>query len=166
MQSKELLKIGIDTAIGITVPLLEDLKDAPLAFPSANGGNHAMWIAGHLAYSTGQLMWEMMLGKENPLAEWKDQFAAGTQPTDDASRYPSYEEVLRRFRGVHAEALALLDATSEAELDQPSKNVPEEFGPFFGTRRQCFLALTLHLAMHRGQAAVCRRMLGRKPILA
>ena len=166
MQSKELLKIAINTAYGITLPLLEDMADTPMTFPTANGGNHPTWIVGHLAYSTGGVIWGVMQGKENPLAEWKDLFAGGTEPQGDAEKYPPYDQLLAKFQEMHNETLELLESMSEEDLDQPSKQCPEGREGFFGTYRQCFLAMAIHLSNHRGQISDCRRSLERKPLLA
>ena len=166
MQSKELLQTGIQTAYEITLPLLEDMKDAPLTFPTPNGGNHPTWVAGHLAFGIGQVIWETMLGKPNPLADWSESFAGSTEPHGDAHRYPPYEEVLTKLRSIHQQSLGILSEMSEADLDQPSKQCPEELQSFFGTCRQCFLAMVIHFANHRGQVADARRVLGRTPILA
>ena len=166
MQSKETLRHAIESSVQMTLPLLEDLRDAPLAFPTAHGGNHAMWIAGHMAHSAGHLLWQMMRGEANPLSEWNELFGGRTQPHDDAEKYPAYDDVLAKFQQIHDDVLTLLESMSEDQLDQTSHSAPEGFEAFFGTYRRCFLTLSLHLANHRGQLAVCRTALGRTPLMA
>lgn len=165
MESKQQLMHSLRTAYSITLPLLEDLQDAPMTPPTAHGGNHPTWLAGHLAHSVGLLVWEIMQGKPNPLADWNERFQGGSQPQSDGAVYPAYEEILSQFKSLHEEAFALLETLTEEQLDQPSKNPPPNFEEVFGTWRQCFGAMALHLTNHRGQAAVCRTALGREPLL-
>jgi len=166
MQSKDLLKINLENCMGMILPMLEDMKDAPLTFPTSKGGNHPLWIAGHLAYSEGSLIQEMMLGQLNPLANWKDIFSDGTEPTGDADKYPPFDEVMVKLQEVHQATVALLDSMSEDELDTPSKNCPPEYEGFFGTHRRCFQMVASHWLMHQGQVADARRMAGRKRLMA
>lgn len=165
MESKQQLLHSLQTAYSITLPLLEDLRDAPMTPPTAYGGNHPTWLAGHLSHSVGNLLWEVMQGNPNPLAQWSELFQGGSQPQADEAVYPDYEELLDNFKTIHEEAFALLESTSEEALDQPSKNPPPGFEHVFATWRDCFSVVALHLTNHRGQVAVCRTALGRKPLL-
>ena len=166
MQSKDLLLEAIHSALGITLPLLEDLKDAPMTFPTTNQGNHPTWIAGHLAHSAGVLVWSFMRGQENPMAEWDALFNMGTEPQAEASLYPEYRFLIEKLQAMYQEAIALLETLDEAALDQESVNCPEQFKNGFGTWRKCYLALAQRLAMHRGQLCDTRRALQRQPVMA
>lgn len=152
--------------MGMMVPMIEDMKDAPLTFPTPNGGNHPLWVIGHIAYSEGGIIQGLMLGQPNPLADWKEMFDAGTEPVADASKYPPIEEVLAKCLEVHAANVAILDSLSEEDLDQKSKACPPDYEGYFGTYRQCFQILANHWLMHQGQVADARRAAGRKPIMA
>ena len=162
MDTKELLKMDLDMSAGMTLRLIEDMKDAPLTAPTPNGGNHPMWVLGHLAYSMGSLIQGMMLGEDNPLEEWKEIFGAGAPPVAEADHYPPFAEVLTKCKAAHQKTLDILESLSEADLDSKSKNCPEEYAPFFGTYRQCFLVTAMHWMMHRGQVADARRAAGRE----
>jgi len=166
MQSKDLLKINLQACIGMILPMIEDMKDASLTFPTPKGGNHPLWVLGHLAYSEGSLLREMMLGEPNPLADWKEIFSNGTEPVGDADQYPPFDEVLAKCREVHQSSMALLDSMSEDDLGTSSKNCPPEYEGFFGTYRQCFQQVANHWWMHQGQVADARRTDGRKPLMA
>ena len=61
---------------------LEEMRDTPLLSPGPWGGNHAMWIAGHLAVVEGRLQ-QMLHGGPNPVARWKPLFDWGSEPSDD-----------------------------------------------------------------------------------
>ncbi len=165
MQSKDLLKMALEMNMGMTLPLIEDMRDAPLTFPTPNGGNHPLWVLGHLTYSAANLIQEMMLGKADPLAEWKGIFNFGTEPTSDAAMYPPFDEVLAKCKEVHQANLAVLDSLSEEDLDTPSKGCPPEYAEYFGTYRQCFLMSANHWLFHYGQVADARRAAGRKPLM-
>ena len=48
---------------------LSGMKDSPLVRPGPWGGNHAMWIAGHLAVVEGRLQ-QMLHGTPNPVQQF------------------------------------------------------------------------------------------------
>ena len=76
---------------------LGEMSDAPLLRPGPWGGNHAMWIAGHLTVVEGRLH-QMLHGTPNPVHHWKPLFDWGSEPVDDLAAYPPFEEVLRTFK--------------------------------------------------------------------
>jgi uncharacterized damage-inducible protein DinB len=142
--------------------LAEDLRDAPLAFPTANGGNHATWIIGHAAVAQAGLR-SMITGEPNPLAQWEAIFGGGTTPSSDASNYPSFDELLRTWRSEHDKTLALLAAQDDASLDAKPKALPPTMADFpdFATVGRILLFIAMHEMSHRGQLADVRRSLGR-----
>ena len=160
MQSKDLIRDNLVNSESRVLSLLKGLDDFTTTFPTPNGGCHALWIVGHLAYSEGQIIQTMMLGKENPLADWKELFGDGTEPTADAAQYPPFDEVLAQCRAIRESTRELLDTLSEDDLDQPSANIPEELRGIFGTRRLCLQFASDHWYMHRGQLADARRAAG------
>lgn len=163
MQSKELLKMTLEMSRGMVLQLIEDMKDAPLTFPTPNGGCHPLWVLGNVTLSEAVFVREWMLGESNPLAEWKDIFGSGTEPVADAAKYPPFNEVMAKSHEVRGETMELLDSFSEQDLDKTS-NAPAQRQATFGTYRQCFLMVALHWMMHRGQVADARRAAGRKRI--
>jgi len=76
---------------------LSSMKDAPLVRPGPWRGNHAMWIAGHLAVVEGRLH-QMLRGTPNPVHQWKPLFDWGSEPFDDPAAYPPFEEVVAKFK--------------------------------------------------------------------
>lgn len=165
MESKEVLKM-ILRADQMVMPLLLDMQDAPLTFPTSNGGCHPLWVLGHMTYGEGNLFWHLMRGEPNPVAEWEELFDMGTEPVGDAEKYPPFDEVLQKHYEIHGEVEQLLESLSEEELDQPSKNVPPEWAKNFGTWRQCFLMGGMHWLSHRGQVCDARRAAGKSPMFA
>ena len=162
MNAIEILRMTLDMGSNMTISLIDDMKDACLTSPTAKGGNHPLWVLGHLAYSEASMTNGIMFGDENPLADWKEIFADGTEPCCDASVYPPYDEVRARFDGVRANTLKILDGLAEADLDTKCKKFPEEWEAFFGTYGRVLNIVGAHTFMHHGQVADARRMAGRK----
>ncbi len=166
MKTIDYIRMGLETSKGMTLGLLEDMKDAPLAQPTVNGGNHSLWILGHWAYSEANIISHIIQGNENPLIGWKEIFGMGGDPSTEASDYPSWDEVAQKLDEVREHTLEVLAGLSEEDLELPSKNCPPGREAFFGTIGKCFLVATLHPVMHRGQVADSRRALGRPPLVA
>ena len=87
---------------------LGEMSDAPLLRPGPWGGNHAMWIAGHLTVVEGRLQ-QMLHGTPNPVHHWKPLFDWGSEPTDDPADYPPFDEVLQKFNELRQQTHAFLD---------------------------------------------------------
>ncbi len=167
MNTIDFIKSSIATSRNMTLGLIMDLKDEPLAQPTVNGGNHALWLLGHIAHSESSLLNGMIQGKETcTLEHLKENFAFQTQPSTDASIYPTFDSLLEDYESAHAETLAYLDTLSEADLDQPAPGCPEEWKDFFGTIGQCFTMISIHPTMHYGQLADVRKALGRELLMA
>ncbi len=166
MKTTDYIRMGLKTSKNLALGLIADMKDAPLTQPTANGGNHPLWILGHLVYSEANIISHMLQGHETPLPEWKDLFGRGSEPVQDIEIYPSVDELMLKFEEIRAHTLSVLDGMSEDDLDQPSKNIPPGRENVFGTAGQCFLMVSIHPLMHYGQVADARRSLGRPPAFA
>lgn len=141
---------------------LAEMSDAPLLRPGPWGGNHAMWIAGHLAVVEGRLH-QMIHGTANPLHHWKPLFDWGSEPVDDPAAYPPYEDVLGKFKELRAQTHAFLDEVGEKGLDQPTKSQPPGFGGAgFGTVGGAILIIAGHACGHLGQLNVVRAASGKQ----
>lgn len=163
MQSKELVLLANRQCAGLVLPMLEDLKSAPLVSPIAGSGNHAHWILGHLVFSEGRYL-EMMQGISNPYQSHQASFGGGSKPDPQGTGYPPYDELLKQLQSMHEGYLAWLEGLTEADLDQVTQGIPPEFELYFGTWRQMLMMRALHWMNHRGQLADCRRAAGR-PVL-
>src|SRR5690625_2785350 len=93
----------------------EDMQGAPLTQPASNGGNHPLWIAGHLACSEEQMRGGIT-GEANPLEDWEKWFQAGTDPTTDTATYPSYDKVCSKYYEARAKTMALLNEMSDEQM--------------------------------------------------
>jgi hypothetical protein len=163
MTAIEFIRNGLERSAEMTLKLLDDMKDQSLTFPTPKGGNHPLWIVGHLAFAEGQLQMRMF-GRPNPLDHWKDLFGPGTEPSTSAAQYPSFEAARSAFQELRAETVKLLDTLTDADLDRPIPDCPPQLETFLGTYGRCFLIAIMHPMMHRGQVADARRAAGKKPL--
>lgn len=164
MKATDLIKLSLTNSKGWAQGLIADMQDAPLTQPTSRGGNHPLWVLGHITRAESDLLDGFILGKPNRFPEL-EQFSMGSAPSTNADDYPPMEELMGKFEGIRAATLAHLDSISDDDLDKPS-HAPEEFGPFFDTVGACFAAMTTHVAFHAGQVADARRAAGRDPLMA
>lgn len=163
MDGTAVLKASLDMGQQWLMALVADVHDAPTTFPTPRGGNHPLWVLGHIAHSEASLVAEFVLGEANPLAKWDALFGMGSQPVADATAYPSFDEVLAEFQQARARTLAVLDTQTDATLSAPSK-APAEGQEMFGTIGKCLAGAVLHAAFHTGQIADARRAMGKAPV--
>ena len=159
MQSIDLIRDNLKKSRDRVLARIQDMQDHAVVFPTPKGGNHTLWVLGHLAFIESLVVHVFMLGKPNPLAEWEEAFDAA-DPSGDISLYPPFDEVLARCREVRDATIALLDSLCEDDLDRASANVPRGFEDTFGSYRLCLQYAADHWYMHRGQLADARRAAG------
>lgn len=160
MNTTDYIKLELQNSAGWAMGLLNDMKDAPLTQPTTKGGNHPLWVLGHLIHSESNLLDKFILGKPNRFPELESKFGMGSTPSTDASEYPSFDELMGKFEEMRSATVGHLDSISEADLDKPS-HAPEEFGPGFSTVAGVFTAMSIHATFHAGQVADARRAAGR-----
>jgi hypothetical protein len=138
---------------------LAEISDAPLLRPGPWGGNHAMWIAGHLTVVEGRLH-QMIRGTPNPVHQWKAMFDWGSEPVDDPAAYPPFEEVLRTFKELREQTHAFLNEFGEEGLDRPTKCQPPGFSGF-ETVGAAIIIIAGHACGHLGGLNVLRAAAGK-----
>ena len=143
--------------------LVEDMRDAPLTPPTPRGGNHPLWVLGHITFVEGSVP-HILFGEPNPVERWAPLFAPGTEPTSNAADYPPFDEIFRMYRELRARNLELLDRIGEAGLAKPTVAPPRGLEDVLRTAGDTFLLVALHQMNHRGQVADARRAAGRKPL--
>ena len=164
MNSTSFIKMALENGKGWTLGLVNDMKDAPLTQPTPNGGNHPLWVLGHIVRAESDLLDGFILGQPNRYPELEC-FGMGKEPSTNADDYPSIDDLLGKFEEIRSATIAHLDSISDDDLDQKS-HAPEEFGELFGTVGSCFAAMITHMAFHTGQVADARRAAGRPPLMA
>jgi uncharacterized damage-inducible protein DinB len=163
MKAIEVIRTALRMSDQATMKLIEDMRDAPLTQPTTRGGNHPLWVLGHITVIEGGIP-QVLFGEPNPVQRWAPLFAAGSEPTTDPSAYPPFEEVLRTYRDLRARNLEILEQLGEAGLDRPTVAPPRGLEDVLRTAGDTFLVLALHRMNHRGQVADARRAAGRKPV--
>src|SRR4029079_14568825 len=142
---------------------LEDMKADPFVQPGPWGGNHAMWVAGHLTVVEGRLH-KILRGTPNPVEHWKPLFDWASEPKIDKAAYPPFEEVLQTFRRLREGTFAFLEEVGEEGRDCPTKvPVPPPLTAAFQTVGSAILTIACHQCFHMGEAAVARRASGKLP---
>jgi hypothetical protein len=142
--------------------VLEDMATDPLVQPGPWGGNHAMWIAGHITVIEGRLH-KVLRGIPSPVEHWKPLFDWGSEPKINLSAYPPYDEVLQTYRRLREGTLAFLDEIGEDGLDRPTKLPIPGFGAAFETVGPAIMVIACHQIGHIGGATVARRASGKQP---
>jgi len=165
MYTKDAILFALNLADQAVMRSLENIEDAPLTFPTGNGGCHPLWVIGHLAFVEG-LTHELLGGGANPCAEWAGMFGQDTVPTEDAAQYPPMHEVRAKYVQLRRSNLKLLEAMSEADLDKATPWQPQGLETHFATYGKALLTVALHETMHRGQITDALRAAGRAaPVL-
>ena len=126
MKSIDLIRWALRKTDEWATGAAEEMRDAPLVQPTPRGGNHPLWVMGHLAVVEGSVR-QVLSDEPNPVEHWKPLFWQGTTPTTDAAAYPPYEEVLATYRNLRARNLAQLEAIGDDGLDEPPAVVPAGF---------------------------------------
>jgi hypothetical protein len=162
MTPQEALKATLYLPDYVWHSYIEDLSDAELMQRPAPGTNHIIWQIGHLIKAEHGIVETVCPGSMPPLPEgFADRYTTETAASDDPANFHSREELLRLAAEQRQGTLAAIDSLSAADLDQPSPERLQMFGPNVG---YIFAMLGGHWQMHAGQWAVLRRKLGRAPL--
>lgn len=160
MQATEAIRIGLNLT-ELDLHFFEDMRNAPLTQPMEHTGNHPWWLIGHLTWAEGNIV-KIIRGVPNPVERWAQLFMWGTEPAQDATPYPPFDELIRTYRELRKQNLALLDEIGESGLDTPTKSPPPGLEKQFGTAGKVFATIAFHQNYHFGQASVAWRA-ARKP---
>lgn len=163
MRAVDLLRQNFEMTESWTMPIFEDLRETPLA-AATPGGNHALWIYGHLTFCEGLLARQFVLGEENEFADWMPILGPGSRPEEDADLYPTWAEIAVKFRQARDQTLAWLATQTDDDLDLPCGAPPEGLEETFSSRGAGISVVISHWWNHRGQLCDIRKALGRKPV--
>jgi len=163
MNGIEVLKMSMGMSTKMMLGLAEDLMNQSMV-RACNGGNHALWIVGHMAHSDDHLF-QVMYGGKNQMDQWDGLFKAGTLPSDDPTVYPDYEKIIEQFKQQRGRLVDKLDTLTDPDLNLAAAAPPEGMEEFFGSIGSCMLIASIHAWHHRGQLADIRKVLGRAPMV-
>ncbi len=165
MQTISFISMSMNASKEMSLALINDLRDQPFAQPTTNGGNHATWILGHLAYMESVMIHQMIQGKDTcSLERHKAIFDAEGEPSTKPDDYPCIDQLLEDYASARSETVAYIDSIAQDELSNPALGCPEDWKPYFGTIAQCLDYIAHHPSLHFGQLADIRKSLGRKPL--
>lgn len=164
MKATDVIRSSLDTAKTYAMGLILDMKDAPTA-SACPGGNHSVWVLGHLLHAEKGMVSGFILGERPQPGSDDALFGMGSKPLADASKYPSIEKLAAEYEHVRAHTLEVLASMTDADLDRPS-HAPDHLKGFFGTVGQCFSTIASHQMFHAGEVADARKAMGRKPLFA
>lgn len=125
------------------------------------GGNHAAWVAGHIAYCEDGIRvglggGEPALGADR-LAKYKELFGGGSVCREGAEGYPSRQELMDALEQARAAAVAWFGGMSEADLKKPIEGGLAKLAADHGKMMGAYAG---HEAFHAGQASMARRAAG------
>lgn len=161
MYTKDAIRFTLKLADEAMLQSLPAIADAPLTFPTPNGGCHPMWVLGHITFIEA-LTHEMLGGEANPIATWGAMFGPNTKPSAEAIDYPPFEEVRARYVQLRKRTNQLLDSFSEADLDKKVANPPPGLEEHFATFGTSLLTVAMHQTMHRSHITDAVRAAGRE----
>lgn len=163
MNTIEFIKSGLEESKKWTCSLLDDMRETPFVEPTPRGGNHPLWVLGHLIVNESVLLDEWIQGKPNRFPEYTELFGYGSTPVADPSKYPAYDEIRPHFDEIRKDTLAYLEQISEDDLDKPSYCAKD---PFCKTVGNCFQSMIMHTMSHSGNVTDARRAAGKPPLLS
>ena len=164
MKTTEFIATALEMGRVWLEALVADLDGDETVVAAVPGGNHALWVLGHLACSEASIIGGYVKGEPPTFPPgWDLLFGTGSTPVADAAQYPSKDDLLEQYKAVRGETLALLGSLTEADLE---KETPAEMKEFFGTVGRCFGAVLTHQGFHLGQVADARRAMGRPPVFS
>jgi len=160
MDSKQALKICIDTADMVCLAYLGDLSDAELMQRPHSLCNHINWQVGHLIVAENQMM-SMVPGYSMPAlpAGMAEMYAKETQGINDASKFMSKEALMSTFKEQREGTLKILAQVSDSDLDTPTG---VDYAPTVGSM---ISMQGSHWMMHAGQWVIVRRNLGKAVLI-
>ncbi len=161
--SQELLESGLralEFSRRNLLALLEDIPDDKLCHQPVAGGNHALWIMGHLT-QTDEWFPRGFGGYESRLpAQWNELFGMGSKPVGDVSAYPPVAEIREAMNSRRQEMIGWFKSMPPEKLLEPLGGDWEMFAPNHVGLAQ---SIAWHEGMHTGQLTVVRKSLGIAP---
>jgi len=139
---------------------LDGLSDKDLKQSLVDGGNHGVWLLGHLIASEDDLT--LYLGQGELLfPHYQELFSQGS-PCRPVDQYPPTAELRKHWQQVTARNDTICSNLTDAALAQPHAQLQ---GPleedYFKTKARCLMAWTLHQVHHAGQLAALRAQCGK-----
>jgi hypothetical protein len=147
----------LDWARGYAERIFAGVPDDKVTFRAGGGGNHTLWVMGHLAV-TDDLILNVQTGCKHELSEqYRKLFGIGSQPVDNPRIYPSRTELLDALRLHRRRLITWVESLDDETAWKPS---PEYFCPFAPDAITTPFGAAAHDLMHAGQITTVRAALG------
>jgi hypothetical protein len=161
MNAKDVMRQVVEFSHLLTCAYVQDLSEGDLLVRALPGTNHIAWQLGHMISGTQQMI--AWLGHSPPALPkgFAERYTKETAASDEPAQFAGKAECLALTERMKAASLAAIEATLDADLDQPGPERMREFAPTVGS---ALLALGTHGLMHIGQFAIIRRKLGKPPL--
>ena len=144
----------------VTMGLIEELDDKTAFHRPFPAGNHAIWIAGHIAWDDDFFL-TGLASKPSKLPEkWASLFCSGSSVHDRVDEYPSLADVLQRMEVLRGDVRDWFGSMSSSDLANPLSDGFQRFGASYGALMG---TLAWHEGLHAGQLTVIRKSLGLAP---
>ncbi len=139
---------------------LEDIPEDKLTHQPCAAGNHALWIAGHLAQADDYFMTHVGNKPARCTESWGKLFGMGSTPKPDAATYPSLSEIKNSLADNREALLGWFGSMSGEDLNKP---LPDDYKSFAADFGMLMTSIAWHEGMHTGQLTVVRKSLSLAP---
>lgn len=158
--SAQYLASNLKITLGYADQLAKDIPADKFAHKPCPAINHPTWCFGHLSIYPDRAF--ALLGRDDLLKtneRFVKLFEPGSTCSDDASIYPSKEEILAVFRQRHAALLEVLPEIGDDVMDRPTPN-DRYAARFPRIGHTLHFLFGNHIMMHLGQVSSWRRCIG------
>lgn len=146
-----------ETTISATVAAAEKVPEGKRMKQLQDGKSHPTWLLGHLSFATSFPLLTVGLGIGPAVpGDWLQKFGpdkVGGEPIEsDASKYPSWDELLESYKKSGNATVAAIRELDDVDLDGGAKgNVPDGREAMFENLGRTLVSFIVHNAHHTGQ---------------
>lgn len=154
---------SLDFARHMTLSLLDAIPAEHWCHIPIPEGNHAAWIAGHIAWEDDDCLKQLIENRDSALPQsWHNRFGTGSRSTPNAADYPDIADLRAQLAASRQELKAFF-TTSVDRLDQP---VSKQLHGFAKDLASFMHLIACHEMVHVGQLTVIRKSLRLNPVFA
>jgi uncharacterized damage-inducible protein DinB len=159
MNKKDHLVFMLERSRSATKALLNDINEEESLYRIDGYPNHIRWEAGHMARGLSQIL-NCLTDEPDFPGRWTELFARGSVVSDDASVYPSLEEIKDKISYLYDKIFNVLSGMDDETLGEEI----QIFTEWKNTRLHGVLFLCMHDFHHGGQITILRRVMGKERV--
>jgi len=157
MAKSDHLKSMIGTCKDATGSLIKDISDEDSLVRANSYNNHIRWELGHMAGGMATI-YRILTGENDFPIDWGKLFGRGAELNEDASVYPSLEELKTKYFELNTKITAFLEDAKDESLMEVVEIAPEwKLNKVDAVQFFC-----MHDFYHGGQIAILRRVVGKE----